>query len=147
VGHALGASDGAAQFALRRQRIGEGDAGHRLGTKEIESASLLVEEVAKAAVIPARDEIKGKVPDLYISLKPGYQPSEDISKRVQESVVREIGAIARPRRIVIVPDMPKTRSGKIMRCVLRAISNNEDEGDVSTLANPEIVNEIRNMKN
>jgi len=97
-------------------------------------------------VIPARDEIKGKVPDLYISLKPGYQPSEEISKRVQEAVVREIGAIARPRRVVIVPDMPKTRSGKIMRRVLRAISNNEDEGDVSTLANPEIVNEIRNMK-
>ena len=61
-------------------------------------------------------------------------------------MVREIGAIARPRRVVIVPDMPKTRSGKIMRRVLRAISNNEDEGDVSTLANPEIVNEIRNMK-
>jgi acetyl-CoA synthetase len=146
------AGDGATQAADGYYRIlGRIDdvinvAGHRLGTKEIESASLLVEEVAEAAVIPARDEIKGKVPDLYISLKPGYQPSEDISKRVQESVVREIGAIARPRRIVIVPDMPKTRSGKIMRRVLRAISNNEDEGDVSTLANPEIVNEIRNMK-
>ena len=97
-------------------------------------------------MIPARDEIKGKVPDLYVSLKPGYQPSEDISKRIQESVIREIGAIARPRRIVIVPDMPKTRSGKIMRRVLAAISNNENEGDVSTLANPEIVDEIRNMK-
>jgi acetyl-CoA synthetase len=147
------AGDGAVQAADGYYRIlGRIDdvinvAGHRLGTKEIESASLLVEEIAEAAVIPARDEIKGKVPDLYISLKPGYQPSEDISKRVQESVVREIGAIARPRRIVIVPDMPKTRSGKIMRRVLRAISNNEDEGDVSTLANPEIVNEIRNMKN
>jgi acetyl-CoA synthetase len=146
------AGDGATQAADGYYRIlGRIDdvinvAGHRLGTKEIESASLLVEEIAEAAVIPARDEIKGKVPDLYISLKPGYQPSEDISKRVQESVVREIGAIARPRRVVIVPDMPKTRSGKIMRRVLRAISNNEDEGDVSTLANPEIVNEIRNMK-
>lgn len=146
------AGDGAVQAADGYYRIlGRIDdvinvAGHRLGTKEIESASLLVEEVAEAAVIPARDEIKGKVPDLYISLKPGYEPSEDIIKRVQESVVREIGAIARPRRVVIVPDMPKTRSGKIMRRVLRAISNNEDEGDVSTLANPEIVNEIRNMK-
>jgi acetyl-CoA synthetase len=121
-------------------------AGHRLGTKEIESASLLVEEVAEAAVIPARDEIKGKVPDLYVSLKPGRQPSEEIRKRVENSVIREIGPIARPRRIVIVPDMPKTRSGKIMRRVLAAISNNEDAGDISTLANPEIVDEIRKMK-
>jgi acetyl-CoA synthetase len=121
-------------------------AGHRLGTKEIESASLLVEEVAEAAVIPARDEIKGKVPDLYVSLKPGRQPSEEIRKRVENSVIREIGPIARPRRVVIVPDMPKTRSGKIMRRVLAAISNNEDAGDISTLANPEIVDEIRKMK-
>jgi acetyl-CoA synthetase len=81
------------------------------------------------AVIPARDEIKGKVPDL----KPGHRPSEDIRKRVEDSVVREIGPIARPRRIRIVPDMPKTRSGKIMRHVLAAISNNEDAGDISTL--------------
>ena len=84
-------------------------------------ASLLVDEVAEAAVIPARDEIKGKVPDLYVSLKPGHQPSEDIRKRLEESVIREIGAIARPRRTAwCVPDVPKTRSGKIMRRVLPA---------------------------
>jgi len=65
---------------------------------------------------------------------------------VEASVIREIGAIARPRRIMIVPDMPKTRSGKIMRRVLAAISNNEDAGDISTLANPEIVDDIRKMK-
>ena len=81
-----------------------------------------------------------------VALKPGHRPSEDIRKRVEDSVVREIGPIARPRRIRIVPDMPKTRSGKIMRRVLAAISNNEDAGDISTLANPEIVDEIRNMK-
>ena len=146
------AGDGALQAADGYYRIlGRIDdvinvAGHRLGTKEIESASLLVDEVAEAAVIPARDEIKGKVPDLYVSLKPGLKPSEDIRKRVEASVIREIGAIARPRHIMIVPDMPKTRSGKIMRRVLAAISNNEDAGDISTLANPEIVDEIRNMK-
>ena len=146
------AGDGALQAADGYYRIlGRIDdvinvAGHRLGTKEIESASLLVDEVAEAAVIPARDEIKGKVPDLYVSLKPGLKPSEDIRKRVEDSVIREIGAIARPRRIVIVPDMPKTRSGKIMRRVLAAISNNEDAGDISTLANPEIVDDIRKMK-
>src|SRR5215468_171771 len=145
------AGDGAVQAADGYYRIlGRIDdvinvAGHRLGTKEIESASLLVDEVAEAAVIPARDEIKGKVPDLYVSLKPGFLPNPDVAKRVEESVVREIGAIARPRRVVIVPDMPKTRSGKIMRRVLGAISNKEDAGDISTLANPEIVEEIRKM--
>jgi acetyl-CoA synthetase len=146
------AGDGALQAADGYYRIlGRIDdvinvAGHRLGTKEIESASLLVEEVAEAAVIPARDEIKGKVPDLYVSLKPGHQPSEELRKRVEDSVIREIGPIARPRRVTIVPDMPKTRSGKIMRRVLAAISNNEDAGDISTLANPEIVDTIRNMR-
>ena len=105
-----------------------------------------MDEVAEAAVVPARDEIKGRTPDLYVSLKPGLQPSEELRKRVEDSVVREIGSIARPRRVVIVPDMPKTRSGKIMRRVLAAISNNEDAGDISTLANPEIVDEIRQMK-
>jgi Acyl-coenzyme A synthetases/AMP-(fatty) acid ligases len=97
-------------------------------------------------VVPARDEIKDKVPDLYVSLKPGLAPSEDIRKRVEDFVLREIGPIARPRRVVIVPDMPKTRSGKIMRRVLGAISNDEDAGDISTLANPEVVDEIRKMK-
>jgi acetyl-CoA synthetase len=76
----------------------------------------------------------------------GRKPSDDVRKRVEDSLIREIGAIARPRRIVIVPDMPKTRSGKIMRRVLAAISNNEDAGDISTLANPEIVDEIRQIK-
>src|SRR5262245_22143237 len=86
------AGDGALQAADGYYRIlGRIDdvinvAGHRLGTKEIESASLLVDEVAEAAVIPARDEIKGKVPDLYVSLKPGLKPSEDIRKRVEASV-------------------------------------------------------------
>jgi acetyl-CoA synthetase len=65
---------------------------------------------------------------------------------VEDSVIREIGPIARPRRVVIVPDMPKTRSGKIMRRVLGAISNDEDAGDISTLANPEIVDEIRKIR-
>jgi acetyl-CoA synthetase len=122
-------------------------AGHRLGTKEIESASLLVDEVVEAAVVAARDDIKGRVPDLYVALKPGLEPSEEIRKRVEAAVINEIGPIARPRRVMIVPDMPKTRSGKIMRRVLSAISNDEDAGDVSTLANPDIVDEIRAMKN
>jgi acetyl-CoA synthetase len=120
-------------------------AGHRLGTKEIESAALVVPEVVEAAVVPVADPIKGKVPDLYVSLKPGLKASEEIAKKISASVVSEIGAIARPRKVIIVPDMPKTRSGKIMRRVLAAISNGQDPGDVSTLANPEIVDRIREL--
>ena len=120
-------------------------AGHRLGTKEIESAALLVPEVVEAAVVPVADPIKGKVPDLYVALKPGMKPSEEIANKVSASVVSSIGAIARPRQVIIVPDMPKTRSGKIMRRVLAAISNRQDPGDVSTLANPEIVERIKEV--
>ena len=118
-------------------------AGHRLGTKEIESAALLVPEVVEAAVVPVADEIKGKVPDLYVALKPGVAASPELSDKVLAAVVEQIGAIARPRRVIIVPDMPKTRSGKIMRRVLAAISNGLDPGDVSTLANPEVVDLIK----
>jgi acetyl-CoA synthetase len=120
-------------------------AGHRLGTKEIESAALLVGEVVEAAVVPVADQIKGKVPDLYVALKPGLKASKEITDKIMASVVSEIGAIARPRQVIIVPDMPKTRSGKIMRRVLAAISNRQDPGDVSTLANPEIVDRIREI--
>ena len=120
-------------------------AGHRLGTKELESACLTVDEVAEAAVIPVADEIKGKVPDVYVSLKPGFEPSEAIKKKVVAALETMIGKIARPRSVTIVPDMPKTRSGKLMRRVLSAISNRKDTGDVSTLANPEIVTKIQEM--
>jgi acetyl-CoA synthetase len=145
------AGDGAVQTADGYYRIlGRIDdvinvAGHRLGTKEIESAALLVSDVVEAAVVPVADQIKGKVPDLYVALKPGLKGSDEIAKRVSASVVSEIGAIARPRQVIIVPDMPKTRSGKIMRRVLAAISNRQDPGDVATLANPEIVDKIREL--
>jgi acetyl-CoA synthetase len=117
-------------------------AGHRLGTKEIESACLMVKEVAEAAVVPVNDEVKGKVPDIYISLKPGYEASEAIKEAVSQAIVREIGPIAKPKNTYIVPDMPKTRSGKIMRRVLSAISNGKDVGDVTTLADPAVVEEV-----
>ena len=120
-------------------------AGHRLGTKEIESAALVVPQVVEAAVVPVADEIKGKVPDLYVALKPGQAASAEIANQVSAAVVSEIGAIARPRQVIIVPDMPKTRSGKIMRRVLAAISNRQDPGDVSTLANPEVVDKIKKL--
>ena len=119
--------------------------GHRLGTKEIESAALVVDEVAEAAVVPVAHDIKGKEPDLYIALKTGIQPSEALAQKISEAVCDQIGKIARPRKVWLVPDMPKTRSGKIMRRVLGAISNRGDVGNVMTLANPEVVEEIRTM--
>lgn len=119
--------------------------GHRLGTKELESAAMTVEEVAEAAVVPVKHDIKGVEPDMYIALKPGISASEELAKKISQAIVTEIGAIARPRNVWIVPDMPKTRSGKIMRRVLGAISNGTDVGDVMTLANPEIVVEITKM--
>jgi len=145
------AGDGAVQAADGYYRIlGRIDdvinvAGHRLGTKEIESAALTVPEVAEAAVVPVADEIKGKVPDLYVALKPGFEPSPELHKRISDAVVTEISPIARPAHVWIVPDMPKTRSGKIMRRVLAAISGGQEAGDVSTLANPEVVEELRQM--
>ncbi len=119
--------------------------GHRLGTKEIESAALVVEEVAEAAVVPVAHEIKGREPDLFVSLKPGYDASPELEQKISDAISTEIGKIAKPRHVWIVADMPKTRSGKIMRRVLGAISNKQDVGDVTTLANPEIVEEIKQM--
>ena len=119
--------------------------GHRLGTKEIESAALVHQAVAEAAVVPVAHEIKGREPDLFVSLKPGIEPSKELEQKISDTISREIGKIAKPRHVWIVADMPKTRSGKIMRRVLGAISNKKDVGDVTTLANPEIVEEIKNM--
>jgi len=119
--------------------------GHRLGTKEIESAALTVEEVAEAAVVPVAHEIKGKEPDLYIALKPGIASSDKLAKKISDAICNQIGKIAKPRKVWLVPDMPKTRSGKIMRRVLAAISNKGDVGNVMTLANPEIVEAIKDQ--
>jgi acetyl-CoA synthetase len=85
------------------------------------------------------------VPEVYVALKPGIPASEKIEKAVIKQLETLIGKIARPKSVRIVPDMPKTRSGKIMRRVLAAISNRMPVGDVTTLANPEVVEQIRVM--
>src|SRR5438132_5988819 len=120
-------------------------AGHRLGTKELESACLTVPEVAEAAVVPVVDEIKGRVPEVYVALTPGTQPSQEIQDNVNKAIETIIGKIARPKHIHIVPDMPKTRSGKLMRRILAAISNRGATGDITTLANPDVVEKVREM--
>lgn len=119
--------------------------GHRLGTKELESAALTVEEVGEAAVVPVADPIKGRVPHLFVSLKPGIQSSNHLEKKISDTLAKEIGPIAKPGKVWIVPDMPKTRSGKIMRRVLSAIANKQDVGDITTLANPNVVELIQKM--
>jgi acetyl-CoA synthetase len=149
------AGDGAVQAADGYFRIlGRVDdvinvAGHRLGTKELESASLTVDEVAEAAAVPVVDETRGRVVEMYVSLKPGIASDggsrEEIAGKVSAAINHEIGPIARPKNVWIVADMPKTRSGKIMRRVIAGISNFANIGDVSTLANPEIVEEIRHQ--
>jgi acetyl-CoA synthetase len=119
-------------------------AGHRLGTKELESAAIEVDEVAEAAAVPVFDEVRGKIVEMYIALKPDVSASEEeIAKKVSDRIERDIGKIAKPKNVWVVADMPKTRSGKIMRRVIAGISNFADVGDVSTLANPEIVDQIR----
>src|SRR6202165_4989362 len=118
-------------------------AGHRLGTKELESACLGCSAVGAAAVAAAVDEVKGRVPVVYVSLKPGIAATKQVQDKVTATIETMIGKIARPKMIHIVPDMPKTRSGKIMRRILAAISNHMDTGDITTLANPDIVEQIR----
>ncbi len=118
-------------------------AGHRLGTKELESASLTVVEIAEAAAVPVVDDIRGRAVEIYVALKPGVKPSKEIEEKVSAAIERLIGKIARPKNVWIVPDMPKTRSGKIMRRVIAGISNFTSPGDITTLANPEIVQTIK----
>jgi len=118
-------------------------AGHRLGTKELESAALTVDEVAEAAAVPVIDELRGRAVEMYIALKPGQKPTKQIEEKVSGAIDNLIGKVARPKSVWIVPDMPKTRSGKIMRRVIAGISNFTSPGDITTLANPEIVETIR----
>jgi acetyl-CoA synthetase len=118
-------------------------AGHRLGTKELENAVLTTPEVAEAAAIAMADELRGHVPVAYVALKPGNTPSTELEEKIKDNVVKALGPIARPRAVYIVPDLPKTRSGKIMRRVLVSISDKKDYGDITTLANPDVVETIR----
>jgi acetyl-CoA synthetase len=120
-------------------------AGHRLGTKELENAALTTPEISEAAAIALVDELRGHVPIIYASLKPGFSPNQEIAERVVTNIAKELGPIAKPRAVYLVPDLPKTRSGKIMRRVLASISNSKDYGDITTLANPDVVETIRKM--
>ncbi|MDS0298208.1 acetate--CoA ligase [Halogeometricum sp. S1BR25-6] len=117
--------------------------GHRLGTMEIESAIVGVEGVAEAAVVGGDHEVKGEAVYAYVILEDGYDESEEMRERIIEGVEDAIGPIARPEQVVFTPELPKTRSGKIMRRLLEEIANEEEIGDTTTLRNPEIVKDIQ----
>jgi len=116
--------------------------GHRIGNAEVESALVSHEKVAEAAVIGKPHELKGECIVAYVVLKKGVEPSDELKNELREHVATQMGKIARPDEIWIVNDLPKTRSGKIMRRVIRAKALGHDVGDISTLANPEAVEEI-----
>ncbi|MEO0075165.1 MAG: acetate--CoA ligase [candidate division WOR-3 bacterium] len=108
-------------------------AGHRLGTAEVESALVAHPAVAEAAVIGIPHEVKGDVPKAYVTLKVGFSPSEELKKELKDWVGKEIGPIARPEEIEFRDKLPKTRSGKIMRRLLKAEALGKPIGDISTL--------------
>ncbi|NUE02096.1 acetate--CoA ligase [Halorubraceae archaeon YAN] len=117
--------------------------GHRLGTMEIESAIVGVEGVAEAAVVGGNHEIKGEAVYAYVITEDGYEENEELRSRIVAGVNEAIGPIAKPESVVFTPELPKTRSGKIMRRLLENIANKEEIGNTSTLRNPEIVTEIQ----
>jgi acetyl-CoA synthetase len=118
--------------------------GHRMGTAEIESALVLHEHVAEAAVVGYPHDIKGQGIYAYVTLNVGIEPSEELRRELIELVKKEIGPIANPDIIQWAPGLPKTRSGKIMRRILRKVASNEISslGDTSTLADPAVVDDI-----
>jgi acetyl-CoA synthetase len=118
--------------------------GHRLGTAEVESALVLHPAVAEAAVVGFPHEIKGQGIYAYVTLMVGIEPSEELRKELINHVRKEIGPIATPDTIQWAPGLPKTRSGKIMRRILRKIAANELEslGDTTTLADPSVVDDL-----
>lgn len=120
--------------------------GHRIGNSEVESALVSHPMVAEAAVIGKPHEEKGESITSFVVLKKGIEPTDDLKKMLREHVAKEMGKLARPDEIWFVSDVPKTRSGKIMRRVIRAKALGQEVGDTSTLANPEAVDEIGKAK-
>jgi len=118
-------------------------AGHRIGTMEVESALVDHEFVAEAAVVGRNDELKGQAISAFVTLKEAIEPSEALKKVLRDHVVKKIGAIARPDDILFAADLPKTRSGKIMRRLLRDIAEGRTLGDTTTLADPAVVSRLK----
>ena len=117
--------------------------GHRISTTEVESALVDHSSVAEAAVVGATDDTTGQAIVGYCILRGGNEPSDELREEIRQHVAKKLGAIARPKVVVLVPDLPKTRSGKIMRRLLRDVAEGRKLGDTTTLADASVVDEIR----
>jgi acetyl-CoA synthetase len=118
--------------------------GHRLGTMEVESALVAHPKVAEAAAVGRPHELKGQAIAVFVTLESGYEPSEELRNELREWVAREIGALARPDDLTFAQALPKTRSGKIMRRLLREIATTgEVKGDTTTLEDFSVVAKLR----
>ncbi len=118
-------------------------AGHRISTMEVESAFVDHSDVVESAVVGVDHEIKGQSIKAFVTLREGITPDQNIEARLKEHVVRKIGAIARPESIIFSAELPKTRSGKIMRRLLRDIASGRILGDTSTLADPTVIEKLK----
>ncbi|MCY3606865.1 MAG: AMP-binding protein, partial [Acidimicrobiaceae bacterium] len=117
--------------------------GHRISTTEVESALVDHPSVAEAAVVGATDATTGQAIVGYVILRGGHDATDALREEVRQHVSAKLGAIARPKAVVLVPDLPKTRSGKIMRRLLRDVAEGRQLGDTTTLADAGVVEEIR----
>jgi len=120
-------------------------AGHRLSTYEIESALVDNPKVAEAAVVSRPDDVVGEAIVAFVTLKSGFEGDDAVAGELRDHVAHKIGKIARPHGIIFTADLPKTRSGKIMRRLLRDVARGRPLGDVTTLANAEVVEQIHEM--
>jgi acetyl-CoA synthetase len=118
-------------------------AGHRIGTMEVESALVEHPAVAEAAVVGRHHELKGQAIAAFVTLKEGYEPSSELRDELRDHVSRKIGPIARPDDVLFVADLPKTRSGKIMRRLLQDIAEGRALGDTTTLADPTVMGQLK----
>jgi len=118
--------------------------GHRVSTTEVESALVDHPSVAESAVVGAKDETTGQAIIAFVTLRSGQTASDEHGQALRKHVAERIGAIARPKTIIFTDDLPKTRSGKIMRRLLKDVAEGRDLGDTTTLADPAVVEEIRN---
>jgi acetyl-CoA synthetase len=116
--------------------------GHRLSTAEVESAIVSHPKVAESAVIGQQDEDTGQSIAAFVTLEGSYEPSDDLTGEIREHVAERIGKLARPKRIIWADDLPKTRSGKIMRRLLRDIAEGRELGDVTTLRDPAVMEQL-----
>ncbi|MBC7671204.1 MAG: acetyl-coenzyme A synthetase, partial [Polaromonas sp.] len=120
-------------------------AGHRIGTMEVESALVEHPAVAEAAVVGKAHELKGQAITAFVTLREGFVQSPALRDELRDFVAQKIGAIARPDDVLFSADLPKTRSGKIMRRLLRDIAEGRALGDTTTLADPNVVNALKEM--